>query len=672
MPKKTLQFATVVSVVLISLTLLCFAAGEEEALTFAIGVYNDGFYDAAEQGFSDFVEKYPYSKQRPYALYLLGVTRFVQKKYKKAKESLTELTELYPKYERVASAHYFLGEASYLTDDYKAARKSYRHVYKNMPEDISRPAVLFRLGELSFITGEYKGAKEALLELKKNFKDYEHIDIVRLYLAFSYYYTKEYSNSLAELEYVLKKPDLAKDYLVDVLFFAADSAFSIKKYKTSSKYYSEFLKKFKRNNKVEVARYYYAMSLYFTNNKEGALKELKIYYNTYPRGQYIDIVVEQLANIYFEVKNFKDANIYISILIRDHGDSPDINDWMLKSAWCYTNLKDYKKASEIYEKVEDRTTDKNVKKDITFLRAESYFFAKEYHKAIRIYGDLKDDVKYKKEAQLKLADCYFFLKDYSTSEWYYTEYINKYPRGIDDHTYLKLAISLQNKLPFDQQALRLSKKKKIGIDSPESEELIKFRKALPDYEKAIKYYEKIISHRKNDYYYETALYNVAVLYDALDNADKLKSTLQKLLKVKGAKVPPYFHLKLADSYFIADDLKKAVKYYELAIKSNAQEVMGESLLKLGEIYYKQNKLKKSLEHFELAEGAFSKSDNFNEISLIYIKKGNIYEKLKDLDHAREEYDKVIKISADDELKNIAMSRIKNIDKQLLDKLLPKK
>jgi tetratricopeptide (TPR) repeat protein len=668
MPKKILYAAFAAIVVFTSLTFFALAAGEEEALTFAIGAYNDGFYDAAEQGFSEFVGKYPYSKQRPYALYLLGVTRFLLKKYKKAKETLTEMTDLYPKYERIASAHYFLGEACYITDDYKAARKSYSYVYKNMPADVSRQAVLFRLGELNFIAGDYKGAARVLSELKKEFKGFEQMDIVRLYLSFCYYYTKEYSKALPEFEHLLKKPDFVSDYLVDVLFFAADSAFSTKNYKASSKYYSEFLKKFKKNNRVEAARYFYAMSLYFTNNKEGALKELKGYYNAYPAGEYIYIVIEQLANTYFEVKNFKEANVYLTKLINDYGADENVNDWMLKSAWCYTSLKDYKKASNIYEKVEKSTTDEKLKRDISFLRAESHYFAKDYVKALEIYNKLKEDAKYKKEV---LSDCYFFLKDYRTSEWYYTEYINKYPRGVSDHTYLKLAISLQNKLPPDQRVLRLMKNKAVGSGSPESEKMEKFRKALPDYEKAIKYYEKIISHKKNNYYYETALYNAAVLYDALDNDKNLIRTLQKLVKVKDAVVPPYFHLKLADSYFVADDFKNAIKYYELAIKSNIQDVMGESLLKLGEIYYKLNDLTKSLEHFNLAENAFSQSENVRETSLIYMKKGNIYEKLRDLDHAREQYDKVIMMKADKELKNIAMSRIKNIDKQLLDKLLPK-
>ena len=159
---KVSKYIFAVVVILLGIVTQCRAADEDDALRFAIGAYNDGFYDVAEPGFAGFVKKYPYSKHRPYALYLLGVTRFMKNDFNGAKATLTELNDLYPKNERKASASYFLGESAYLTDDYKLARVSYHYVYKNPPDEISRSTVLYRVGELNFLAGDYKGAKAAL------------------------------------------------------------------------------------------------------------------------------------------------------------------------------------------------------------------------------------------------------------------------------------------------------------------------------------------------------------------------------------------------------------------------------------------------------------------------------------------------------------------------------
>jgi tetratricopeptide (TPR) repeat protein len=636
MLKKTYLLRTVIiAIAIISiLNAECFATGEEDALQFPLGAYNDGFYDVAEQGFASFVEKYGYSKHRPYALYLLGMSRFAQKKYAASKEALSELTKLYPKYERIALAHYFLGEAGYLSDDYATAQKSYQYIYNNPPADVSRDTVLFRLGELNFVLGDYKGAKDVLTELKNDFKDYEHIDVVRLYLSFSYYYTEEYQNAFNEFEYILTKPKLIMSVIADAIFFAADSAFKIKNYKSSLKYSSDFLKNFANGGRKESAVYYRAMSLYFTNDKETALKELKKYLEDYPKGIYSDNVIEQLANSYFEVKQYKNANIYFKRLVKERSGSPDINDWLIKSAWCYTNSKDYKKASQIYEELEGKTEDDAARKGIMLLRAEAYYLSKEYLKAFKIYDKLKDDAKYKKEVIKKLADCHFYLREYKAAIERYTTYIKKYSGGNDDEALLRLAVSVQNVLPADQ------------------------------HQEALMYYEKIISHKKGGYYYKTALYNAILLYEAANDTKKLKNALRQYVDIKGVDAPSYFYLKLANIYFLEDSRKNAIKYYERALKSNEQDVMGESLFKLGRLYYKQKDLKKSLEHLDLAMDIFSQAKNVKEMVLIHLEKGNIHGKQKDLKKARNEYLKVIEISADEELKNIASERIKDIDKKL--------
>jgi TolA-binding protein len=626
----------IISALICALSIQCFAS-EEEDLAFAIGVYNDGLYDVAEPAFASFVKKYRYSDKRPYALYLLGVTRFILKRYPDAKEAMKELIQLYPKYERIALAKYYLGEASYMTDDLKTALNAYKYVYKNIPEEVSRETVLFRLGELNFVSGDYEGAKSVLTELRKEKKDFEHTDIVRLYLSFSYYYTKDYKNAFPEFKYVLTKPELIKDVQGDVLYFIGDSAFYLKKYNSAAKYFTRFLKSVKRDKRRELARYFNAMSLYFINNKETALKELKRYFTDYPRGRYISDVIEQLANIYFEVKRYKKAIEYFSKLIELQPKSKKRIDWLLKTAWCYTNTKEHKKASGVYDRLEKEYGGKGVTDDISFLRAESYYMSKEYNKAIKIYEKLKGNKKYKKDVLVKLGDCHFYLDDHYMSKRYYLEFMKSYSGQASDDTLLKLAISLQHELKPDEQG------------------------------EALKYYEKIIAKKRGDYYYKTALYNAVIFYDKADDAKKLKPALQKYVDTKGVDVPPYFYLRLANAYYNEDQRKKAIKYYKAAVKSNIANVMGESLFKLGKLYHKENDLKKALEHFNLAEGSFSKSTDIEELTLIYLERGSIYEKQKIWALAKGEYVKVTEMTSDEELKKVAFERINAIDKQLGEK-----
>ncbi len=610
---------------------VCHAGAEEDALKFAIGTYNDGFYDTAEKGFKDFIQKYKHSKNRPYALYLLGVTKFMKDDYKGTKAIMTEMIQLYPKDERVPAAHYFLGEACYITDDYKGARKSYKQVYKKKPKGIARETVLFRLGELNFLADDFEGAKHVLGELTKHYKKYQHIFTARFYLAFSYYYTADHKNALGEFKYLLSKPKLLKNRIRDILYFGANSAFAIKKYKSAGLYYKDFLSRTKNDKRRPDARYFYAMSLYLSKDTDGALKEMKRYEKDYPKGKNISTVLEQLSQLSFEREDYKVANRYFEKLIAKYKKSPKINDWQLKSAWCYTNLDDHKKALAIYDEVGGKTKDKRLKLDIMFLSAESNYLIKEYKKALTIYEKLKGVKRYRKSALLKLANSHFYLNDYSAAIKYYSEYVKAYPKKLSNEIFMNFAISLQ-----------AEKRNK----------------------EALVYYEKLITQKNKSGYYKAALYNAAILYDEIGDPESLKNALVKYVALKDVEVPPYFYLKLATAYYESDEWDNAIKYYQLSMKSGEQSLMGAGHLKLAEIYYLKNNIEKSLEHFELAETDFPVEESAAELSLIYIKKANIYEKLSEWKLARDEYAKVAKISEDEKLIKIARDRIIEVEKKL--------
>lgn len=629
--KKTYLIRIIIITAFLSIISVSSFAGEDDDLMFAISAYNDGFYDVAEQGFSAFVKKHTRSKNRPYALYLLGVTYFVQNNHAKAKDTLNELTEIYPSYEKAGSAYYFLAESSYLTDDYKSARRAYQYVYMYPPEEAEMGMVLFRVGELNFLANDYVGAIDVLSELRNLHKDYEHTDVVRLYLCFSHYYTGDYVKAYEEFKYIMTKPELIKDVMPDARFAVGDTAFNLKKYDRSVKHFTMFLNQYKKDKRRETARYYLAMSYYFTKNKESALKELKTYVKDYPRGKYSGYVNEQLANIYFEVKQYKNANVYLKKLIGSNPGSPSMSDWLLKSAWCYTNLKEYKSATKIYDKLEKVSGDKGLSQDIKFLKAEALFLAKDYVKAITAYEALKKDKKYKKDVLIKLADCHFYLEDYYMSRQYYAEHVKGNSKAGDD-VLLKYAISLQHELPADKQG------------------------------EVLKLYEKIIARNRGGYYYKTALYNAILFYDAAGDK-KLNGALKKYVKIKGADIPNYFYLKLANAYYEEDKQKEAMKYYKLVAQTHAPEVMGETLFRLGTLYFKQKNYNKALEKFDLAESTYAGDVSAKALPLIYLEKGNTYEKLKQKDAAIKEYERVISFSADDDLKRVAKERIAALIKQ---------
>ena len=140
---------------------------------------------------------------------------------------------------------------------------------------------------------------------------------------------------------------------------------------------------------------------------------------------------------------------------------------------------------------------------------------------------------------------------------------------------------------------------------------------------------------------------------------KAISTLNKGLKISSRKDKPYFLSIKGDIYFSLGQIKKAKKFYQIALKSNP--LISGALLGLGRCLFDEGEVKKALVYMEQARRL---KPNLIEIYLLLARSYELVNKKKSLSY----YIKFKKMAMNDpdflEFNNEVNKKIKNLKKQM--------
>src|SRR4030042_3924323 len=87
--------------------------GESDDFSYALKLFNEGFFDIAAQQFNLFVDKYPASDRVPEARFYLGLSLYNSKDYENARVEFQDMAVRFPDHDRAAEAWVKVGD-SYL------------------------------------------------------------------------------------------------------------------------------------------------------------------------------------------------------------------------------------------------------------------------------------------------------------------------------------------------------------------------------------------------------------------------------------------------------------------------------------------------------------------------------------------------------------------------------
>jgi len=253
---------------------------EEQDYAFALGLYQDGVYQLAEEQFGKFLDRYPGSIKRINALFLQNECRYYEGKFDSAIQGFTDFVRRYPQSKLVADAQFRLGDsylkrknptqaiAAYKTvldqfgenslageaaywigeghlqlGEYDNAIKYYSLAYENFPKNRLRDYALYSIGWTFQKEGEFAKAADWYGRFLKEFPESSLVSSVKVRIGECFYYAKDYQKAIDVLSQS-RKTIVSDDERGQADYLIAEAYYQLGDYLNAQKGYESFLKEY--------------------------------------------------------------------------------------------------------------------------------------------------------------------------------------------------------------------------------------------------------------------------------------------------------------------------------------------------------------------------------------------------------------------------------------------
>ncbi|GAB4332041.1 MAG: hypothetical protein Kow0037_09130 [Calditrichia bacterium] len=200
-----MKMMKIISFVLL-LTVALQAQGFQESndFSYALKLYNEGFYDISVQQFSVFMGKYPRSERLPDAQYYKGMALFQLKDFENARIEFQSLAVGYPEHQRAPEAWQKVGECYLKLNKPEEAAKALETVKVLFPDHPAAPVALLQTAEIYYQTNKDDKCLLTLKDLIDRYPDSGVYPKARLLLAELHLKMGRFEQSRKEYEKVIE------------------------------------------------------------------------------------------------------------------------------------------------------------------------------------------------------------------------------------------------------------------------------------------------------------------------------------------------------------------------------------------------------------------------------------------------------------------------------------
>ena len=278
------------------------------------------------------------------------------------------------------------------------------------------------------------------------------------------------------------------------------------------------------------------------------------------------VVYFELGKNYLAQKKYKDA--YDNFEKVTQMDPQNRWAWVGMYDVCY-ETHDYNQAIVIVEKLVEFKAD--YKEDLTSL----YMNTQQFDKALELINELNEKVGKSDKRELYKADILKDAKYQSAEKNHLLDQIKKFPK--EESNYIAL-IYMYSQSNHEEKVLEIAKKleKEIPTSDWAQVSLFKFHLNNNDGDNAVKAMNIVLPSQKIDSKIKHRILNEFLIF--AKNNPKYEADLDKAIayfdndkEVKVAK-------EIAKFYYAKANWEKAVKYFEMHLKSNSEEVETQILL----------------------------------------------------------------------------------------------
>lgn len=319
--------------------------GEKEDLSLANGAYSDRLYEIAGKQFSQFILKYPRSKEIPLVHFYLGQCEFRQGHFSKARD---EYVLAGKSGERREKSTYMAAKCLIAENEFNRAILSLERFLRDYPESKLAPAAAYWLSEAFFKKKEIRKACELYLLVQQKYPRSAYTEHALLSAGICSIKLSRFKEGRSSLKNLLSEFPESK-LAPSALFWLGEAYLASGELKGAQAAFKKITKDFSESEYGDDAQCATGLIYLRLGKQDEAIKSFRHLTQTFPESPYVNEAGYYTARAYENWAKLEEAAGAYNELLRKTPPSRLRAPTLYKLGACYANLKDWGKAALTYK-----------------------------------------------------------------------------------------------------------------------------------------------------------------------------------------------------------------------------------------------------------------------------------------------------------------------------------
>ena len=594
---------------------------------------------------------------------LLGEIELNRKNYNSANAYFSSVSELHSLSETLDRRSRFgLGVTSYCLNQFNETIKILSEL-ELLDPSFETDKVNFYLAESFFQANRYQEAVESYKKININ---HPELGALALYgSAYCYYNLKDYANaSFSFSDFIKKFPKDAK--LNDARLRLADTYLSSKKYIDASKIYEDLLKSKTGVQNRDYLSYQYGLTLYKAGKTQNAINEFNRVVTAFPKSVYSENSIYMMGWIRFQQGNLQEAITTYSYLLSFAPRSKIVPLAYYSLGDAHYNAGQYDSAITCYTRVVEGYPNSNYVFDAINGIQSSYVAKGDMESAV---STIDAFVKQKKtsgfgdQLALKKGELYYSQRKYELARSSYEEFMYLFPKSkLLSKAYFWIGKSAQL---MNDPAEAIKNFKFIFDTFPASDEaqsaIIEWGQILRgqhEYDQAIQVYQDAFNKIKLPQARAEFMYWKGLSCKDKGDTPTAYDIFDEIVQYYDGNIfADKARLELGIIELDAKRYGNAAKYFQKLSTARTDDIGASSQFSLGMMYLGQGKTNEAITAFVRILNSFQTYDEW--VTKSYLRLGDIYAKQKDK-KAKDMYRAVSEKHKDDDYGKEAQQKLRKL------------
>lgn len=603
---------------------------EEKLLLVGVGAFKDGFYEIAERELGQFVRDYPAHRKIYEASYLLGKTLIARGKFKEAKPHFSRIITEGRSFETMDYALFWAAQVEGRLGNFGEARRLLLSITKRFPKFQWIDYTYYLLGLFHLEANRFAEAGSFLRAASLASKREDLIRSCTFWLGVVAFRRQEYAAAIHYFETFLRETRAGtSDYIKHALFGVAEAQVRLGRYEEGRMNYETYADRFRPGASLPAISWRLAFCEARLGNMQKALQILQGFKGSPKDAPWMLPIHYLLGEVLRTLQDYPNSLKELNLVLEAGPANLFSGLSLISQYWIQIQLDQTEEAHRSVQRLLKLSPFEEEKAMIQWLHAQRLFLEGRTSDALPYYFSLMN-TPYREAALFQSAKGYFFEKKSREAITHLDILLLEFPNS----KYLGEALVLK------------------------AESLLQ----LGQLDQALETYRLLLRERGTEPWRPLAwaqIGNIALLRqdDAL-----AEEAFQRIVdRFPRHALFSYAALRLGTLHARSRNLTAAAHDYNLVLKGNSEELLGESYFRLGEIFLQQGRYEKALSSFGEALRYFPDSSLWFFLTQFEI--GNLQRRWNRTEEARRSYQNILDHSKDEEMKKAA--------EELLGRLGPK-